>query len=726
MPLDTPANPNPTASPLFTHTPSKARPQTNPMGYGAPFVRIYHNKVEITDRIRKFQYTYIERADDYADIEIHSNNRFIADTPLFYDGAPWNLVWGYIGGLTTQRRVVVTDTRFDYQGEGVIIFVKAKSKSYLLRQSKSQKIWKKPNVGDLISRMGDKLALESSPQSFIGTTIAQMIGGSGRENNQPSQDLRAWTDPSRLDSNNPLNDPLLPFRQYQEQREEDRIFQERTLRIMKELHARGYSVNPLNYFINHKDEIVQGNRTDAEIIQYLLDMEPGGPYVLGGRDGKIIVKPRNFAQAPVIQYKYAEDPNELLSFGIETRIVSNSGKASVSKSGAWDKGGKNYRVAATDESAYVGKYLNEVINAPFLLIRRGTGRILGTYETPDQADFAELALPQEDADLVRNGQTVLIENPNRRSFAQAPDATNRTINVSPVEDDFLAKQRKAGRQNSRTQYIDDFQQFIQGEQGRDEEGNEDITSPSRRTTGDTRKTVEAKSNYIGQFLLSSPYTAQLGARYLANVYSKTSGAGNGATDGQNTIEYWRQLEQNIYSSENPEALLATLDPQAQEIIRRIHDSPNGYGNYDLPVDAANGSMTPIAENQRVNSVINATTATARCIGNPRVEEGQIVKIASISKRHAGRYYITKSVHTISFGEGYIMELTLTTNAEGNTGRRPKKKILPKSRVNKTKPKTKPRPKPIPRKTPEQLKNPPPGVSLDGFLDGYGANVDRFP
>ena len=63
-----------------------------------------------------------------------------------------------------------------------------------------------------------------------------------------------------------------------------------------------------------------------------------------------------------------------------------------------------------------------------------------------------------------------------------------------------------------------------------------------------------------------------------------------------------------------------------------------------------------ASNRRESNELKMNPATVQIWGDPFIETGILITIQNASKKHSGNYYITKSVHTIDKGSGYITDI----------------------------------------------------------------------
>lgn len=73
-----------------------------------------------------------------------------------------------------------------------------------------------------------------------------------------------------------------------------------------------------------------------------------------------------------------------------------------------------------------------------------------------------------------------------------------------------------------------------------------------------------------------------------------------------------------------------------------------------------------ANNERKTAALELNPATARCIGDPRVESEKTINIINAARKHSGLYYTKEVKHVIDSG-GFFNEYTLMRDGLGETG-----------------------------------------------------------
>lgn len=245
----------------------------NPFGYGAPVVKVYTSKDEIVEKITSFSYKHSEDADEECEIVIESDKVTLPDREEFKEGAKLYVVWGYINGIESVKRVVfVRDIKAKFDKKGIKVTLMCYDKFASTKQNSKQKIHKDTNMEDLAKEIAEENGLEFSGVEFLD-----------------GSDIHGLREPAYLkpdgDHEMAVDNTSFPVR----------------------VDFRKYDVLP------------QGNKSDNELLQEVADREPGGPYIVEGRDESLRIKKRNLNQKPIKSYTYGGGNFELIEFVPETK-----------------------------------------------------------------------------------------------------------------------------------------------------------------------------------------------------------------------------------------------------------------------------------------------------------------------------------------------------------------------------------------------------------------------
>lgn len=338
--------------------------KANPKGYGAPFARVYHGDKELTHKLSKFVYTMSEDKDDGLEMVFESNDPNMPDDPAFQEHAALSIVWGYINGIQSEKRkVYVREVAPEFTENGVMIKIKASDKLSYLRTG--SRLHKNPidnmTTQDIVNKLAADWGLDRiDPVYFSDGTIGYQV-----------QDIYGLEKPDRIETT-VVNEGT--DNQFQV---ETAIFgsAQDNARVFGEFHATLH------------EGWLPGNRSDFENIKDLLDREPSGPYVMEGRDDKIMIKKRRFDVTPFRTFRYKSD-DELIKFNPESKNRTQKSTSVNINLGFMDRENKTYNeqniTELDDDNARLGNIVDgSFSNQPYKRFSKGTmvteeGDILGT------------------------------------------------------------------------------------------------------------------------------------------------------------------------------------------------------------------------------------------------------------------------------------------------------------------------------------------------------------
>ena len=290
----------------------------NTRGYGAPFVFAITSKGTFVEKIKDFSYRHSEEKDDEATIVIETVDANLPDKPEYQEGAKLKVVWGYITGITSQQRTVfIKDIIPTFGNNGITITIKAYDKFSKAKQNTSKNIHENKTISDLAKDIADKNNL-----IFRGVEGKDILVSETYGIRKP--------DILKTDGNfeTALDNTSVPI--------------ETTFKI--------YDVLP------------QGNKSDFRLLQDLCDREPGGPYVVEGRDENLIVKKRNLRQSPIKLYTYGGGNFELISFTPEIKNRAKKSEAVNVTSTGWDPENKQYIQTESNEFTSISDKLGDLVD----------------------------------------------------------------------------------------------------------------------------------------------------------------------------------------------------------------------------------------------------------------------------------------------------------------------------------------------------------------------------
>ena len=327
--------------------------RANPKGYGAPFVRVFTTLIkrgvnitfdfksphEVTDNIDYFSYKHSEEADDYAQIVIKSQDVTLPDKPEYQENIGWTIIWGYMptpenpqGLVSAPRKVYIREIEPDYNSDGLTLTIKAYDKASYLKSTSRKAVYSGKDgvtVGDVAKTLADVngLDLEGSFPTKGNLQVDTYAITAGDEKFANWYRMN-WA------KNNP------------------KAAQDRTL---NNLYIPGlFKVN---------EELIQGNQSDWNMLKRQLDKEKNGPFVLEGRDDKLIIKKRNLGKAPIKAYEWKGEDGELLKFRPETKNRSNKAASTQVTVGTFDPEQKIYYEGSASEVTDDNPRLGDVVDA---------------------------------------------------------------------------------------------------------------------------------------------------------------------------------------------------------------------------------------------------------------------------------------------------------------------------------------------------------------------------
>ena len=258
--------------------------EVHPEGFGAPFAKVFNDSREMQVKVKNFTYSHDEEKDDSCTISIEDTDVTLPDKEEFQEGAKLHVIWGYVvdnwdrrHGIpyrSSQRRIVyVRNIKATFNRQGVILTLTCYDKLSRARQVTSQKVHKDVTIEDVAKANAEKHGLEYISQEDLEGTF-ELIN---------TRNLSILNE----DANNETS------------------IDETSHRVLVDF--RKYVVLP------------QGNKSDKDLMDDMAMREPGGPWVVDGRDDKITVRKRNLNQKPIKTYEFGGGNFELLSFTPETK-----------------------------------------------------------------------------------------------------------------------------------------------------------------------------------------------------------------------------------------------------------------------------------------------------------------------------------------------------------------------------------------------------------------------
>lgn len=303
-------------------------------GYAAPYVRAYFGGKEITYPIESFKYTYAEDDDDNCEINIRTNNRKAPDERMFQEGAIWNVIWGFIGGQNSHKRLIVCyEIMWEFDDNLLLLTISFHEKAISMKQRAVKDIHKSGNIVSILHDMGKTHGVKTS-----------VIVPDDKGNEQKidtTDEIAVWAQ------------KLAEFNA-QELARKRAAFGDTPVNVLELFTATGNAAaipqgigdaQAASRFVNQftfASPYPQANKTDKQLMDELGKRQPGGQYILDTTDDAAVLKKRNFNQKPHRAYTWAGGDGELQAFQPESKGAGKEGASLNMQVDGWDRNNKTY------------------------------------------------------------------------------------------------------------------------------------------------------------------------------------------------------------------------------------------------------------------------------------------------------------------------------------------------------------------------------------------------
>jgi hypothetical protein len=280
-------------------------------GFGSPWVKVFNRKgEELNQNINRFSYKYSEDEDDELSITFETDDETILDKPEMQEGVEMIVTWGYLNGLDTgKRKVYIQNIEPFFGPSGIVITIVCTDKLATLRNTSKSKVHLSATLTSLATTIADDAGI-----TFGGIGIdedGEYVDAFIHDNDKSPSVFESTGNFSAA-----VDNTAAPI--------------DKMMRI--------YPVLP------------QGNKSDIRLLNEVCNDEPGGPYIVEGRDDKLIIKKRNFSQKPLRIYEYSFGDGELISFSPETKNRVGKNSSTNVEVGGWDPLEKKYTSVNVNQS----------------------------------------------------------------------------------------------------------------------------------------------------------------------------------------------------------------------------------------------------------------------------------------------------------------------------------------------------------------------------------------
>lgn len=450
-------------------------------GIGTPFIKIYNpQNEEIDAKCTEFEYSYSEESDDEATIVFESDEPSLADHPDLQEDKSLTLLWGYLGGKTSSRRIVyIIDTAINFGDKGVSLTIKATDKASYLKNNSKNRILEETSL--------DKAAEEIAAEN--GLLV----------DNQIKNESNILTTGQRT-------------REYNTTQNIDNVSLVRT------------------FFHKTYESYPQANKSDAQLLEELAEKENEGPVKVVGRDDKLIIKNRNLSQDPKRTYIYKGGDGELISFSPSTKNSSTKKEKVEIETGGWDKEAGEYKKKKVDVKDEREAIMGDVVERAWSIDR---GRWVEREKTEVQIVQVGLRSTRPTLfDKTLQKATILLHggvDPNKREQIGKDEWVGFDTYKGPKESEQLTVRDKEGNLKITTQtsagdvvtrlpvreYIPPANLILNTTA---EDGNEAENEASNKRSEEQLKSVTARVEVLGDPTLESEQVIT-----ILNVSNKFSG-----------------------------------------------------------------------------------------------------------------------------------------------------------------------------------------------------------
>lgn len=305
-------------------------------GFGSAFVNIFYQGKLLSDNVDSFKYCSSEKDGDDCTIILRFDNRNAADSPAFQEDTEWQVAWGWIASKrkSFKKTLIIYELLWAFDNDNIQLTVSLNAAGYSTKQRTSKQVYTNTSMVEILHNTG----------KIHGLKTSVWIKGPDGNPIQTITSDELIAEMKRLKAKDPhfFDAPSGASHEYPEN-----------------------LVNGINF--RNYDNISQGNKTDKQLLDELGQKQPGGQFNLEATDDELNLKPRNFNQAPIRSYSFADTDGELISFEPESKNKSKNGSGVNLNYDGWDPVTKTYytgdaNVLTDTEKKTLAKYEKEFYN----------------------------------------------------------------------------------------------------------------------------------------------------------------------------------------------------------------------------------------------------------------------------------------------------------------------------------------------------------------------------
>jgi hypothetical protein len=558
-------------------------------GYGSPYVRVFSSRGEISFELKSFTYKYSQEEDDVAQLELLSSEVDLPDRADLQEGSIITITWGYINGPSVTRKVVIRDIKVNFSSEGISLGLVCTDKASLAKVNNSKKVHSYTDLEKLAKELAEKNGLV-----FKG--ISRLV------------------DENTLEIDSEKN--LVTFNTYFTPSGD----------IAKGVAPDAVVKIPFKAYVS----IPQASRSDFQLLRYMANNEPGGPYEVTGRDEELIVRKRALNLKAKKAFTYKGEPGNLIEFTPESKNLTKKSESVNSIVSGFDPELKAaFEAYANETTTKVPKVGGDIVDSPL-----------------NTANF---------------GTTL-----NRVLTGAAAGAAGGSI--------FPAVGTATGALTGATVGLI---------WGLAEEFRDIATSdPSPFTPRDSAQEVVfgATREKVERMLNTRGYVEKLKSDLPKNVEQDTQQVTEYKHEGGVGVTPHGLLPYRVFSTSSPyffkpDANTSTAVDNTR-VVRLIRDTPYDYSSHKVTVESNPKDAQAEAANRQAEAALEKNPASATVVGDISLRSGEVYSFLNVSKKYSGNYYCIECVHTLDNSKGFIITMQLRRNSTGKIpGLTPDKKVV---------------------------------------------------
>lgn len=302
------------------------------------YKKAFYQGKELPHNIESLSYVYLEGDPDTCDISLRVETEEEMSNPEFQYDSEWVVTWGYAGGDTVTRKIYLQDKKWTLDKNGRSVVLNFADKSIYLKQIKTKELLNKANVMHLALSAANKSGLHVITETNPVLMPNQNDFDNGNVMIAEREGFLAWNPP--------------PDKQTREQ-----FFYVWTQDDVKDWP----NINPetgnaeigLSGIVGPNKKIIKwGGLGDLKLHddipaagknykQLLDEYAEYDNLLIDSRDDTLVVKARNFRQAPLKGYHYSVS-GEFFDYNNSTKTRNKLGEAANQMFGAWKSDLKTY------------------------------------------------------------------------------------------------------------------------------------------------------------------------------------------------------------------------------------------------------------------------------------------------------------------------------------------------------------------------------------------------